>query len=123
MMKSKTPSETAKSPGATSYEKWRDEVRADPEYQAIYEGEAARGDLWLQLTEAREAAGLTAAEVASRLGVSEAQVARIERRGYDAYSLNTLRRYVRALGDDFTIEVTIRQRSPATSIASLASVP
>jgi hypothetical protein len=38
------------------------------------------------------------------LGVSQAQVARIEKRGHDAYTLNTLRRYVQALGEGFRLE-------------------
>lgn len=45
--------------------------------------------------------------MAQRLGVSQAQVARIEKRGYDAYTLNTLRRYVKALGEGFSLEVRI----------------
>ena len=84
--------------GQESYEQWRAQLRADPEYQQLYEEEAVKGNLWLQLVEARRAAGLTQAQVATRLGVSQAQVARIEKRGYDAYTLNTLRRYVHALG-------------------------
>jgi DNA-binding XRE family transcriptional regulator len=96
--------------GAAAYESWRSELRQNPEYQRIYEEEAAKGDLWLQLVEARQAAGLTQAEVAKRLGVSQAQVARIEKRGYDAYTLNTLRRYVKALGDDFRLEVKVLQQ-------------
>ena len=47
--------------------------------------------------EARQQTGLTQAEVAKRLGVSQAQVARIEKRGYESYTLNTLRRYPQAL--------------------------
>jgi DNA-binding XRE family transcriptional regulator len=95
--------------GEASYEEWRDSLRADPEYQAIYEEEAARSALWLQLVEAREAAGLTQADVAKRLGVSAAQMARIEKRGYDVCSLNTLRRYLAALEADYTLEVALRQ--------------
>src|SRR6266536_1678668 len=94
--------------GEASYRKWKEELAADPEYQAVYEEEAAKSELWLQLVEARMAAGLTQAEVGKRLGVSQAQVARIEKRGYDAYTLNTLRRYVRALGQGFALEVTVR---------------
>lgn len=97
--------------GQASYEEWRKELLSNPEYQAIYEEEAAKSDLWLQLVEARQAAGLTQAELAKRLGVSQAQVARIEKRGYDAYTLNSLRRYVAALGEGFTLEVKIRQTS------------
>jgi len=68
---------------------------------------AAQSDLWLQLVEARQAAGLTQAEVAKRLGITQSQVSRIEKRGYDAYTLNTLRKYVNALGDSFRLEVKV----------------
>ena len=95
--------------GETSYRRWKEELMADPEYRAIYEEEAAKKELWFQLVEARLAARLTQTEVAKRLGVSQAQVARIEKRGYDAYTLTTLRRYVQALGDKYSLEVTIRQ--------------
>ena len=84
-------------------------MAADPEFRAVYEEEAAKSELWSQLVEARQAAGLTKAELADRLGVSQAQVARIEKRGYDAYTLTTLRRYVQALGTGFTLTVAVHQ--------------
>ncbi len=93
--------------GRRLYEEDRARMMADPESRAIYEQEAARKALWLQLVEARQASGLTQAEVARRLRVSQAQVARIEKRGYDAYTLTTLRRYVEALGEGFSLEVAI----------------
>ena len=95
--------------GQASYERWREELQTSPDYQQVYEEEAAKSELWLQLAEARQAAGLTQADLAKRLGVSQAQVARIEKCGYDAYTLKTLRRYVRALGDGFAFEVRVRQ--------------
>src|SRR5215210_746435 len=95
--------------GETAYKRWHDKLWADPEFRVIYEEEAAKGELWLQLVEARLDAGLTQKELAKRLGVSQAQVSRIEKRGYDAYTLNTLRRYVQALGDGFSLEVQVRQ--------------
>ncbi|MSP14374.1 MAG: helix-turn-helix domain-containing protein [Chloroflexi bacterium] len=95
--------------GQESYRQWRDKLWANPEYRAIYEEEAAKSELWLQLVEARQAAGLTQEQMAERMGVSQAQVARIEKRGYDAYTLKTLRRYVTALGNGFRLEVSIRQ--------------
>ena len=96
--------------GEKSYQRWADSLIADEEGQRLYEHEAAKKELWLQLVEARQAAGLTQEEVAKRLGVSQAQVARIEKRGYDAYTLNTLRRYVQALGDDFALQVAVHRR-------------
>ena len=98
--------------GKASYEQWRAELRAKPEYAQLYQEEAAKSALWLQLVEARQRAGLSQAEVAKRMGVSQAQVARIEKAGYDAYTLNTLRRYVAALGDEFSLEVQIHQPAP-----------
>ncbi|MBI2941362.1 MAG: XRE family transcriptional regulator [Chloroflexi bacterium] len=95
--------------GRQRYEEYWERQMADPEFRRIYEEEAAKKELWLQLVEARQAAGLTQAEVAKRLGISQAQVARIEKRGYDAYTLNTLRRYVKALGEGFTLEVKVHR--------------
>ena len=109
--------------GAARYERWRDSFLAAPDFRAIYEEEATKSELWLQLVEARQAAGLTQAELAERLGVSQAQVARIEKRGYDAYTLTTLRRYVEALGEGFALEVRVhcpddRSRALAALAAS-----
>lgn len=100
--------------GQQLYEDYWAKQMNDPEFRAVYEGEAAKKELWLQLVEARQAAGLKQAELAERLGVSQAQVARIEKRGYDAHTLTTLRRYVQALGGDFSLEVRVRHAGPAT---------
>ena len=97
------------------YLEWRSNLHADPEYGAMYEEEAAKSELWLQLVEARQAAGLTQVEMAKRLGVSQAQVARIEKRGYDAYTLNTLRRYVQALGQGFSLHVVVQRHKARKS--------
>lgn len=104
--------EQAKREGQQRYDEYWDKHMADPAFRQIYEEEAAKKGLWLQLVEARQAAGLTQIEMARRLGVSQAQVARIEKRGYDAYTLNTLRRYVQALGEEFALEVRVRVRQP-----------
>jgi hypothetical protein len=41
-----------------------------------------------------------------------ARVARVEKRGYDAYSLNSLRRYVQALGNGFSLDIAVRWNGP-----------
>src|SRR3990172_10668544 len=104
-----TMSEKQLGEGARRYEEYWARQMADPEGRRLYEEEAAKKELWLQLVEARQAAGLTQAEMAGRLGVSQAQVARIEKRGYDSYTLTTLRRYVQALGEGFSLEVVVHQ--------------
>jgi DNA-binding XRE family transcriptional regulator len=105
--------------GQESYQRWLDSLRADPQFQAIYKEEGEKKELWLQLVEARQAAGLTQAEVAGRLGVSQAQVARVERRGYDSYTLSTLRRYIQALGGNFALQVEVRRVDPETTAQPL----
>ena len=94
--------------GEAAYQRWHKKILADPEVQEVYAEEAAKMELWLQLAEARQAAGLTQEEVATRLGVTQSQVSRMEKRGYENYTLNSLRRYLQALGGDFTLDVAVR---------------
>ncbi len=111
--------------GHASYQAWREGLRANPAYQIIYAEEAAKSALWLQLVEARQQAGLTQQELAQRLGVSQAQVARMEKRGYDAYTLTSLRRYVAALGADFSLAVQIRRHDKPVdeSLCPMVAMP
>ena len=97
--------------GEHDYNEWRASLTDTPEKAGRYEEMAAKSDLWLQLVEARRSAGLSQRALAQRLGVSQAQVARIEKRGYESYTLNTLRRYVAALGEGVVLEVRVQQRS------------
>ena len=94
--------------GEARYRRYREQLLADPEVAAMYQEEAGKKALWLQLVEARQKMGITQAQMARRLKVSQAQIARIEKRGYDSYTLNTLRRYVAALGGDYVLEVRVR---------------
>ena len=105
--------ESVKTRGQQAYEDYWARQMADPEFRKIYEEEAAKKELWLQLVEARQSAGLTQVQMGERLGVSQAQVARIEKRGYDAHSLTTLRRYVEALGEGYFLEVRVHYPVPA----------
>jgi predicted XRE-type DNA-binding protein len=98
--------------GQRLFQEDRTAALADPQFRAIYEEEATQKELWLQLIEARKRTGLTQAEVAGRMGVSQAQVARIEKRGYDSYTLRTLRRYLDALGNHLSLKVAIEDGLP-----------
>src|SRR5436190_22635197 len=106
--------------GQRAYQEWRGALLANPETRALYEEEAAKKELWLQLVEARQRAGITQAELAKRLGVSQAQVARMEKRGYDAYTLNSLRRYVQALGEGFSLDIAVRWNTPPKTTSRMA---
>lgn len=91
----------------------------DPEFQEIYIEEAAKKELWLQLADARRASNLTQAELAARLGITQSQVSRLEKPGYETYSLTTKRRYVAALGRGITLEIKIQipgHEQPASEV-------
>src|SRR6266571_3519664 len=95
--------------GKRSYQRWRDNLLANPETRKIYEEEAAKKELWLQLVEARQ-----------RAGISQAELARMEKRGYDAYTLNSLRRYVQALGEGFSLDIAVRWNTPPKTTSRMA---
>lgn len=115
-----TDTRTTKEAGQSRYDAFWEDQLADPEFRRVYAEEATKKALWLQLVEARQAAGLTQAQMAERLGVSQSQIAKVERHGYEAYTLTTLRRYVQALGTDFALEVQIKHIPHTEQIAGVA---
>ena len=99
--------EKTKNEGQKRYEDYWAKQMKNPKFREIYEEESAKKELWLQLVEARQATGLTQRDVAKHMGISQTQVASIEERGYEEYTLKTLRRYLQALGDQFCLEVVV----------------
>jgi DNA-binding XRE family transcriptional regulator len=57
-----------------------------------------------RLREVREAAGLTQAQLAERIGVGQRQISKIERGDLDSVRVGTVRRYIEALGGDLAVE-------------------
>jgi transcriptional regulator with XRE-family HTH domain len=57
-----------------------------------------------RLQELREQQELTQSALAADLGVSQSQVSQIERGNLDSARVNTLRRYVEALGGKLSVE-------------------
>src|SRR5258708_4563832 len=92
-----------------SFNLLRREVRADPERHRRV-GEHKRAILAaLALAEAREARNVTQEELAEILGVSQANVSRIERQE-DVY-LSSLRKYVEALGGQLEISAVFPEQT------------
>lgn len=95
------------SDGQRLYEEYWEQKMADPKFRALYEQEAMIGELWLQMIEARQAAGISQQDMADRLGISKSKVAQIERNGYATMSLSALMDYIHALGPGFSLEIKI----------------
>ncbi len=82
--------------------------------------------LGVQLAQARRTVGLTQTELATRMGISQMQVSRLESEGQRNYTLGALQRYVDALGGAYRLEVGIRpvddpgaDRTPTESPSSI----
>jgi DNA-binding XRE family transcriptional regulator len=69
----------------------------DPKFRAEYARIGPDMELAFTLAEARRKAGLTQAELAARMGTSQAAIARIES-GRGAPKWSTIERYARAVG-------------------------
>ena len=82
--------------------------KADPKFAKAYDALDDEFAALAALLKARTAAGLTQADVASRMGVSQPVVARIEAslgKKDHSPSLNTLRRYADACGMKLVIQM------------------
>lgn len=75
-----------------------------PDYRAAWEASELPMMIAFALCDARRRANLTRAEVASRIGVSEAMVGRWER-GVSVPSLASLRRYADVTGSRLRIDL------------------
>lgn len=88
----------------------KDELR-NTEFAREYEGELQRLRIAEQIAQARQAAGLTQAGLAQRMGTSQPAVARLENGDYRGYTLGTLARAAHAVGRRLKVELIPTPRS------------
>lgn len=60
-----------------------------------------------RLREVREAAGLTQAQLAERIGVGQRQISKIEKGDIDSAKVGTIRRYLEAVGGDLAMQYVV----------------
>ncbi|WP_026924099.1 helix-turn-helix domain-containing protein [Glycomyces arizonensis] len=86
--------------------------RSDAEREAGREAARARHEAYVrgyQLSEMRKAAQLTQAELAERLGVTQARVSKIE--SGDVSGIDIVRGYVNALGGEVVLTATLGDKT------------
>ncbi len=102
------------------YSKWEDvkararalDSRTEAEREAGMEAARARREAYVrgyQLSEMRKAAQLTQAELASRLGVTQARVSKIE--SGEVSGIDIVRSYVTALGGEVVLTATLGDKT------------
>jgi transcriptional regulator with XRE-family HTH domain len=94
--------------------KLHDKWMADEDYRAAHEALAPEFALAKELIAARGRAGLTQAEVATRMGTTQSVVARIES-GKNPPNLKTLEKYAQAVGMQVQIRLLPGERSPSAA--------
>jgi len=90
----------------------------DPEFRTVYEALHDEFAALAALLEARTEAGLTQAEVARRMGVSQPVLARIESslgKQDHSPSLHTLRRYAEACGMELQIRMVKKESNESAT--------
>jgi HTH-type transcriptional regulator / antitoxin HipB len=78
--------------------------KADAEFAQGFEVGYANFKIGVMLRQAREAAGMTQAEVAQQLNTTKSAISRIENHAEDI-RLSTLKRYAKAVGADLQIRL------------------
>ena len=79
-------------------------VAKDPQLTAKVKAIMVEARVAVKLEEARKSCGLTQKELATKMGTSQPQIARLESRGYTG-SLRTLVEYAAACGKDLKISL------------------
>ena len=99
-----------------NFNELRKQLRADPKARARIEQHRLAMRDALALADLRQARHATQAEVAHTLGVSQANISRVEHQE-DVY-LSTLRQYVAALGGELEIRAVFPDETVTLAVAA-----
>ena len=77
----------------------------DPKLQELYEEEKINYQSALAIREAREAAGLTQAQLAKKIGTTQSVISRLEDADYEGHTLKMLERIAEALKQRIVIHL------------------
>lgn len=104
--------------GRRNFGELRKEIERDPARRARMDKTRKAYDALLHLADLRRSRGLTQAELASTLGVSQPNISKIERgaEGSGEMLLSTLAEYVEALGGRLEVRATFPEH-PEANIA------
>lgn len=80
-------------------------------FKKAYYDEIGRLRLAQRIVELRESRGLTQAQLAERVGTTQAGISRLENPNYRNYSLTTLEKVANALGVRLKVELEESQRA------------
>jgi DNA-binding XRE family transcriptional regulator len=91
---------------------YRFRLGAQPaKFQKAYYDELGRLRLAHRIAELRERCGLTQAQLAEKVGTTQAGISRLENPNYRNYSLTTLEKVAAALGARLKVELEERSRA------------
>ncbi len=102
----------------TAFMKWVDrKIARDPELKRMVEENLAEMRIEQELAALRERLGITQKELATRMGVTQPAIAKLESGRIKNLELRTLLRWTTALGGHLSINVTAKRRRRASTAA------
>lgn len=107
MLTSKLSLDQRHTKGRDAYASWKSGLQTQPNFNAMGAEADREIELAIRLAQARVSSGLTQVELAKRMGVSQAQISRLEKGGYESYNIQTIKRYLAALGSGYKMVVDI----------------
>jgi predicted XRE-type DNA-binding protein len=93
--------------GFTDYEEWSAKQGFDQEVIAKGVKQIYREILEYKLRELRQQQGLTQQQLADKLGLTQNRISKFERLDLDRAELQTIRRYLEALGGELSLVVDL----------------
>jgi len=87
-----------------SYQEVKNKLLKDPEFKAEYEKNKPFSDIALKIVRIRSEAGLTQAELAKKLGVSQPVISKIESLNIEDIQLSTIFKIAKALNLEVKID-------------------
>ena len=105
-------------PRKTAFMKWVDQkIARDPELKRMVEENLAEMHIEQELAALRERVGITQKELATRMGVTQPAIAKLESGRVKNLELRTLLRWTTALGGHLTVTVKANHRRRASTAA------
>ena len=101
--------------GAQDYKDFEAKLRAYPDFEERMKEANEELDLWIQIYQMREAAGMTQINVAKKLGLSQSQVAKLESSTHGGYTVDTLRKLAEATDHHLVIRFEPNNRMHGTA--------
>ena len=102
--------------GKTNWDRYYENLKQDPKTKIELDKAGYAIDIAQQIYDLRKARGLTQAQFAKIIGISQSNIARLENADYKSYSLRTLSKASKALSSNLDIKITPLEKTQTLDV-------